>query len=244
MVSMGLFYAATALAMIPTLLLMYLLLRKYTYPAVENPYFSDPSFFMLFAIGLVAGTVMFLVYSYVMNSIVAVIMYSVIQVLLIVVCMNLKRYRGKSDSIFYGLGFGLGAGGSTGTGFIYYIAVSSDQLGGSVDAAGWVFLVVVALSMIFQYSAVGVTVGEGIARHYPMQFAMQAMIYNLVYWVVFTIMLMNSDSGAIMYLMAGAALAISVFYLWFAYTKEIAKLVAEVDIQNGKKAKKRRIQQE
>ncbi|MBR1888767.1 MAG: hypothetical protein IJ810_02270 [Candidatus Methanomethylophilus sp.] len=51
---MEMFYVAAALAFIPALLLMYLLLRPYTYPQTEYPYFSDPSFFMLFDVCLVA----------------------------------------------------------------------------------------------------------------------------------------------------------------------------------------------
>jgi len=231
MADMGTFYIAATLALVPTLVLMYVLLRKYTYPHVERPYFSDPSFFWLFAVGLVSGTVMFLVYSYIMGSIIYVIVYALIQVVVPIAAMNLKRYRGKSDSVFYGLGFGLGAGGATAVGFIYYLGSSAGYLGGSIDLGGWVFLFVLAMSMLFQYSAVGTTVGEGIARHNPMQFGVQAMIYNAVYWIVFSIMLMNANSVA-MYVMAVAVLGISVFYLWYAYTREIAAIADEVDMQN------------
>lgn len=240
MVSTALFYAAAIIALAPTLVLMYVLLRKYTYPYTERPYFSDPTFFLLFAVGLVAGVVMFLVYSYVAGNIIAIIVYSLIQVMLVVVIMNLKRFRGKSDSVFYGLGFGLGAGGSTATGFIYYISSSADVLDGSIDAAGWILLFALGIAMIFQYSSVGITVGEGIARHAPMQFAVQAMIYNVVFWVVFTIMLMNSDRAGIMYIMAAAVLAISVFYLRYAYFKEIGDIADEVDRQNNTVGKRHR----
>ena len=211
----SLFYVAGILALAPTLILMYVLLRKYTYPYVERPYFSDPTFFILFAVGLIAGVVMFLVYSYLIGNIIATVVYAIIQVMVPLMVMNLKRYRGKTDSVFYGLGFGLGAGGSTAVGFIYYLSSSADRLGDSMDAAGWVFLFVVGLSMIMQYTAVGTTVGEAIARHELTQFGVQAMVYNVVYWIVFTIMLMNS-STVFMYLMAVAVLAVSVFYLWFS----------------------------
>jgi hypothetical protein len=239
MVSTALFYGAAILALAPTLVLMYVLLRKYTYPYAERPYFSDPTFFLLFAIGLVAGVIMFLVYSYVMGNIFAIILYSLIQVLVVIAVMNLKRYRGKSDSVFYGLGFGLGAGGSTATGFIYYISSSADLLGGNVDIAGWVFLFALGLAMIFQYSAVGTTAGEGIARHAPGQYGIQAMIYNVVFWIVFTIMLMNSNS-IVMYVMAAAVLAISVFYLRYAYYREIGPIADEVDRQNDTVGKRHR----
>lgn len=231
------FYIAAALAFIPALLLMYLLLRPYTYPATERPYFSDPSFFWLFAVGLIAGTILFLVYTYIASSFVTVIVYSLIQVMVVVVVMNLKRYRGKSDSIFYGFGFGLGAGATTGMGLIYWFANSADLLGGSLVVTDYLFLFILSVSMTFQYSAVGITVGEGIARHNPMQYAVQAMIYNLVFWAVFSITLLNSATDVYLYVAAAMCLAISAAYLYYAYKKEIGTLVAEVD-RMAKKGKK------
>ncbi len=231
------FYIAAAMAFIPTMVVMYVLLRKYTYPHTEHPYFNDPQFFILFAVGLIAGTLMFLVYTYIMNSLIGVVLYALVQCLAVVVVMNLKRFRGVSDSIFYGFGFGLGAGCAGGTGFIYYIATATGNLGDSVDAAGYAFLFVMALAMIFQYSSVGINVGEGIARHSPMQFAVQAMIANLVFWVIVTIAMFNSDS-VFMYVMAAAAFAVSAFYLYFAYAREIVGLVRDVDEQNRKGRKK------
>lgn len=231
---MQIFYIAVIMAFVPALLMMYLLLRPYTYPATEYPYFSDPSFFMLFAVGLIAGTILFLVYSFIANSIITVIVYALIQVMAVVVVMNLKRYRGKSDSIFYGFGFGLGAGATTGTGLIYWLANSAEILGDGFGVTDYALLFVLSLAMINQYSAVGITVGEGIARHLPMQFAVQAMIYNFIFWIVFSIALLNSDS--MMYLAAATAmcLAISVMYLIYACKKEIVPLVREVDRMNKK----------
>ena len=231
---MQMFYLAAALAFIPALLLMYILLRPYTYPATEHPYFSDPSFFLQFAVGLIAGTVLFMVYTYIASSVIAVIVYSVIQVLAVVVVLNLKRYRGKSDSIFYGYGFGLGAGATTGMGLIYWFANSASAFGGSLGASDYVILFVLSLSMTFQYSAVGFTVGNGIARHIPMQYAVQAMIYNLIFWVVFSITLLNSDSSAYLYLATLMCLAISVMYLFYEYRKELTVLIAEVNRMNRK----------
>lgn len=86
---MDIFYIAVIMGFAPALLLMYVLLRPYTYPATEYPYFSDPSFFMLFTVGLVAGTVMFLAFSYILNSILSLIVYALIQVMVVTACLNL-----------------------------------------------------------------------------------------------------------------------------------------------------------
>lgn len=234
---MEMFYVAAALAFVPALLMMYLVLRPYTYPATEYPYFSDPSFFSLFAVGLVAGTVMFLVYSYIAGNVLAVIVYALIQVMVITACLNLRRYRGKSDSIFYGYGFGLGAGATTGMGLIYWFAASAGKLGDSLGGIDYLFLFALSLAMTMQYSAVGITVGEGIARHDPMQYAVQAMIYNFVFWVIFSITLLNSGSKFSFYASSAMCLTVSALYLVYAYRKEIGGMVREVN-RMAKKEKK------
>ena len=96
------FYIAAVLAFAPALALMYALVRKYTYPYTDHPYFGDPMFFGLFAVGLVAGTVMFMVYTYIMNAILGIILFSVVQCLALVAVMNLKKEQKGSILLFVG----------------------------------------------------------------------------------------------------------------------------------------------
>lgn len=143
---MEVFYIASGMSLIPTLLLMFVLLRPYTFPRVERPFFSDPTFFLLFAIGLVAGTIMFAVFSFIMGSVIPMLVFAVIQVIVPIMVMNLKRYRGKSDSIFYGFGFGLGMGCAVGTGYAYFLASVSDFFPDSaMQVTDWVLLGIVVL---------------------------------------------------------------------------------------------------
>jgi hypothetical protein len=233
------FYIATILAFAPALVLMYALVRNYTYPKTEHPYFGDPMYFGLFAVGLIAGTLMFMAYTYVMSSLLGTILLAAIQCLAVVVVMNLKRFRGHSESIFYGMGFGIGAGCTTGTGFIYYIATATDSLGDSVDVAGYAFLFMMSLAMIIEYTAVGINIGDGIARHAPMQYAASAMIWNIIFWVVVYVALKNSDSG-VMYVAAFAAFILAAIYLYVGAFRDIPQMVREVDAQNKKGKKKKK----
>ena len=50
-------YIAGGVVFVPALLMMYYILRKYTYPAVEDPFFKDSTLFTLFAVGLIEGFV-------------------------------------------------------------------------------------------------------------------------------------------------------------------------------------------
>ncbi len=230
-----LFGLAAIMAFAPALLLMYGILRKYTYPAVEQPFFSDPYFFGLFTVGLVIGTVLLLAYTYILNFILYILMYAVIQVLAVVVVLNLRRFRGKSDSIFYGFGIGLGAGTATAMGFIYYLFVWSGLVGSAVDVTSCVLLFVVGLSIIMQYAAVGTTVGEGIARHRPMQFAAEATVYNLVYTILLYLMMSYGTSWSMMFIFAAMALAVAAGYCYFADVLKLKRVVREVLRMEGKK---------
>ena len=44
---------AALIGFAPPVALMFISLRNYTYPKVEKPYFSDPTFFGMFAVGSV-----------------------------------------------------------------------------------------------------------------------------------------------------------------------------------------------
>ncbi|MDR2865959.1 MAG: hypothetical protein LBV13_00915, partial [Methanomassiliicoccaceae archaeon] len=95
------------------LALMYLVLRKYTYPVVQEPFFSDPSFFKLFTVGLIAGTGILVGYTFFWeswSSIIIAVMFALVFELAKLIVINLKRFHGKSDTLFYGFGLGTGVG--------------------------------------------------------------------------------------------------------------------------------------
>ena len=50
-------YIAGAIVFFPALVLMYRILKGYTYPAVEDPFFKDSTLFTIFAVGLIEGFV-------------------------------------------------------------------------------------------------------------------------------------------------------------------------------------------
>jgi hypothetical protein len=96
---------AAVFGLAPAVALMYFVLKKYTYPAVERPFFSDPTLFGTFAVGLVVGTVLFVVYSYFDRaSLITAVAFAMIFELIKMVILNMKRFQGKSDTVFYGYG--------------------------------------------------------------------------------------------------------------------------------------------
>ena len=161
------FGVAMVIGIAPALVLMFLGVRNYTYPKVEQPFFSDPTFFSMFVVGLVAGAIL----SFVMwgmgllGNVVAMVIFALIEAMVMVVVMNLKRFRGKSDSVFYGYSVGLGLSSGMASGLCFYFL----NLVESYDVQSIVF------------GASGTTVGEGIARHRVMEFALQAVILVIIF---------------------------------------------------------------
>ena len=225
-----------ALAMVlgigPALAFMYIVVRDYTYPKVEQPFFSDPTFFMLFVVGMVAGAVLVVVtwMMGLLSNVILMILVGLLEVMVTVVVMNLRRFRGKSDSVFYGYGLGLGMSSGYSTGLCFMSLGVVD----SYDVASIAFLLVVSVSMTFTLGAAGTTVGEGIARHRVMEFALQSMIpvivYNMLLYAVISV-----GGGALYYVILAVMMVISAIYFYRVMYIRLPQIIREVLKMEGRK---------
>lgn len=230
---------AMVLGIAPALLLMYYGVRDYTFPRVEQPFFSDPSFFMLFVAGMIEGSIMFLLMLVFLNTsvsnIIIMALLAIVQVMVFVVTMNLKRYRGKSDSVFYGYGLGLGTscGMATGLCFTLYSSIVSSDTG--FDASV-VILVLMSFSFAFILSSCGTTVGEGVARHRVMEFALQAMIPLVAVYMLFGVAV-GEGNDVLFYLYFALMTVIGAVYYYFIMRKKLPSVVREVLRLEGNRRK-------
>ena len=227
------FGLAMVLGIGPALILMYLGVRNYTYPRVEQPFFSDPRFFMLLVVGMIAGSVLFFalrVLGFTTNVVYMVLM-AVIEVMAMVVVMNLKRFRGQSDSIFYGYALGLGMSCGLSTGIVFVVASTIETIDASVAV-----IVLMSASFSLMLGAVGTTVGEGIARHRVMEFALQAaipaIIFNILLWVLFQ---NPEDYGVLYYACLVVMVAVSAYMFYRTMYQRLPQIVREVLKMEGKK---------
>ena len=223
-------YIAAIFAFAPTLILMYIVLKKYTYPAVEQPFFSDPRLFGLFAVGLIAGILLFAFYTYLnRGNLIHMALYSVVQCLAMVIVMNLKRFHGKSDSVFYGYGLGLGMGCTMAFGTIWYTSsLILNMTDGGFDALSMIILFIMALSNILILSAIGTTVGEGIARLRPMEFALQAIFVNMFFNVILVIGYSDEYNSMLIYGGIIASFIFSAIYFYFIMYVKLSGVVKDV----------------
>lgn len=229
------FGLAMVLGIGPALAVMYLVARNYTFPKVEQPFFSDATFFLLFFVGLVAGSVLFFamrVMGFASNMIYMVLM-SVVEVLAMVVIMNLKRFRGKSDSVFYGYALGLGMSSGLSMGICYSMTVLLGDIG--LDAS-ILILVVIAVTIVLIMGACGTNVGEGIARHRVTEFALQALLLLAAYNMLLTGLIQSgADGGLMFYGCAVLMIVVSVAYFHRIMMVKLPGVIREVLKMEGKK---------
>ena len=217
------------------LVLMYAVLRNYTYPKIEEPFFSDPTLFKIFTVGLVEGTLLFVLYTYLwqlftvvgLGFVVAILFGAIIEFAKLVT-LNLKRFSGISDTIFYGFGLGLGLGAAMAFGMIYY------WLKGELDVTSTIMVVMLALQYLLLGAANGVVVGEGVARRKPMEFTLQAVLYSAAFHLIIIPFYMETDVIWIKYVALIAASALAVFIFYRAIYRRLPKVVDDVLKMNGK----------
>ncbi len=241
--SMGI---AGAFALGVALVLMYVVLRKYTYPAVEQPFFSDPSLFILFTVGLIEGTILFVAFTYIFQyygdigaGIVVAILFGIVLELVKLVTLNLRRYAGKSDTVFYGFGLGLGIGSAMGFGFIYYIPIAMENAGVEMDTARWVATFAIALVFILFNAGTGLRVGEGVARKRTTEFLMAAFLLGLAVQLLLVTPLNNLVLGNDIDALGWVTLVIAVIFtavnLYVAVRVKLPLIIDDILKSQGKK---------
>lgn len=218
----------------PALALMYLIVREYTFPRVEQPFFSDPTFFSLFIVGLVEGSILFVLlrmFGFASN-VIYMLLFAAVEILAMFVVMNLRRFRGKSDSVFYGFGLGLGMSSGLATGICFTLASVVDHL----DASA-ITMVVISVSLALMLGACGTNVGEGIARNYPTQFILQALLILAAFNIALTVVLQGGEIGGQItyYACQVLLLLISGFYFYRMMRVKLPGVVKDVLKMEGKK---------
>lgn len=233
---------AGALALVMALILMYAVLKRYTYPAVEEPFFSDPTLFKMFTVGLVEGTILLVAYTYLIPwytvaglGLVIAVLFGAVTELTKSVTLNLRRFSGRSDTVFYGFGLGLGIGTAMGFGLIYYLTSRS-----AVDTASWAIILVLAVQNILLHSGTGIRVGEGVARRRNTEFLMLALFVNVVFQALLAPLFSLSSSDDLYwlaYLSMAAALVLVAANLRIMVSKKLPRIVEDVLESEGKKRK-------
>jgi len=217
--------------------LIYLVLRRYTYPAVEQPFFSDPAFFKLLTLGLVAGTGILVAYTFFQpawSTILIAIAFAMLFELAKLIVLNLKRFHGKSDTLFYGFGLGAGIGGAFAFGFVFYASMGVADMVSGISM--WILFAVISIQTVVLNTATGMTVGEGIARRRPFEFLLQALIISVAYQLLMS-QVWSNHSEIMMYAFLILAFLLSVGYFYHIVYVKLPRTIREVLKAEGKSRK-------
>ena len=87
---------------------------------------------------------------------------------------------------------------------------------------------------IMTFASVGTTIGEGIARHRVMEFAMQAMFINVAITLIMTASFWSSED-ILVWVCALAALLMSAGYFYRTMVIKLSGVVRDVLRMEGKK---------
>lgn len=224
---------AALIVFVPALLMFYFVLRGYTYPAVEQPFFEDAKAFTLFAIGLIEG--FFISWFYVrffdMTNIIVGVAFGIVQVLAILVVLNLKRFHSKSDTVFYGFSLGLGQG--VGIAFGVSVFLLSIAFIDEIDIMTVVMTVAFVAQELMLMCSVGATVGEGVARLRLMEYSTKAMLLSMVCMALWSLVFAFDPNSYLWVIpMIGMVIA-SAFFFYDVIHKRLSVVVADILRSNG-----------
>lgn len=226
--------AAAAIGFAPPIALMLWTLQKYTYPKVERPYFSDPTLFGLFAIGIVIGVVFYVV------SILLPLEYAIAGFLLEeavkLLIVNMPRFQRRADTPFYA--FGLSAGMASALAFGL---VNRALSGVGLEVSAIMVTIIYSVMLAFLHISTGTTIGIGVARGTPWPFFGQAVVVHLAA----ALMLAPSgdsawtEGSAVGVALFVVALVFTAIYYYFVHERLLPQYVREaLDKLGQKKAKK------
>jgi len=166
----------------PAIALLFYTLRPYTYPAVPQPYFDDRKAFLLFAIGIPLGMLLFIIQGLVSAGQsfeyvpLLVLSYSTVVALLFQIILNLRRFQRKVDTAFYGVTLGLGVGAT----FAYGMVESFSLRAGGLAGADIVLAAALAFQTVALFGALGGFIGIGCARGRWIGYLAEALLYLLL----------------------------------------------------------------
>jgi hypothetical protein len=223
---------AAALGVGPALALMFWTLKDHTYPAVERPFFDDRKLFLMLAVGMVIGVVVYVVQSYFnLGYLLFALLFAVFEELVKLIILNMPRFSRKLDTSFYGYALGLGIGSTMGFGAVFYTMQQSD----SMDIGIWATVFLLAIQMVLLHAATGAMIGAGAARGEMWGYFAQACLFHIGFNLLMAVPL-NVDNIFIAWGAVILATLLAVYFYLQVHRHVLPAMVKEA-LESMKKAK-------
>lgn len=167
----------------PSMALLFYTLKDYTYPAVQQPFFDDRKIFAFFAFGIVIGMVLFAFESWgqtvssVETLLVLIVGFAVMECLLKLAVLNLRRFQRKVDTGFYGLSFGLGIAATYTFATVYASAISVED----VSVVEMLAFGLLGVQLVLLHGSTTALIGIGVARGQVKPYTSEALLIHMGY---------------------------------------------------------------
>ncbi len=211
----------------PAMFLMYLTLRSFTYPRVEKPFFDDRRLFMLFALGVVLGMLLFVFERWGTSAgfaetlLLLVLGFALMEELLKLVILNYPKFQRKIDTAFYGLALGLGIS-STFTFANVYVFLLEISEPTAVDA---IAAALIGSLFVLLHGSTTAIIGVGVARGDVKGYFPEALLIHVVFGLLYESTFFFADAPASLNLLGlVGATAIAVY----AYQKVHRQLLPDL----------------
>ncbi|MGB9635857.1 MAG: hypothetical protein ACPL1Y_01225 [Thermoplasmata archaeon] len=226
------FSIASIIGIIPAIVLLYNLLKKYEQPYVEYALFDFSRVGMGFIIGLFAGIVAaigrYVFYEVITTSewvelvIIMLLCFPFFEELLKLIILNTKFFRRKFDTVFYGISLGISIGLMTFISFAIF-ALSNTDIAASPAYIG--ILLLAAMNFIFINAFTGSLIAYGVYVQSIWAHLLRAVLFsainNLLMFPFFRAI------PNIMYLFLFFAFLYSIFAVYLIERKVIPSAIPE-----------------
>lgn len=174
---------------VPAIFMLWLTLRKYSYPHIEKSLFDDRKVFSTLALGIVLGMVvsafhlstdMYSRESLLMSILFFVIAFAFFGTFIKFIVLNLKRFQLKFDTTFYGFSLGIGMGSAMAF-TVAYLSVFPRGGLPPPDVLDYTALILYSFNIIILNASLGAIIGRGSADGELWGSAMTAVILHAIY---------------------------------------------------------------
>ena len=171
----------------PAMFFLYYTLRKYTFPSVEKPFFDDRRIFMMFALGVVLGMVIFVFERWGGSTgaaetvLLLILGFALMEELLKLVILNYPKFQRRIDTAFYGLALGLGISSTFAFASVYVFLLGlSEPTAVEVGA-----MVVFGLLFVLLHGSTTAIIGVGVARGEVKGYFPEALLIHVIFGLLY-----------------------------------------------------------
>ncbi len=171
----------------PAMFLMYYTLRRYTFPRVEKPFFDDRRVFMMFALGVVLGMVVFVFERWGGSTgaaetvLLLILGFAFMEELLKLIILNYPKFQRRIDTAFYGLALGLGISSTFAFASVYIFLLGPSEPT-AVEVAA---MVMFGLLFVLLHGSTTAIIGVGVARGDVKGYFSEALLIHVIFGLLY-----------------------------------------------------------